>query len=587
MQQRVRDADRTGKGWLKRVAATERRWIQLAVVSALISGGLLIYQAHLLASVIYLGLFEHRSLEQLSDLFLYYLAALAGRVVLSVLREWSAQRASIGVRRQLRHQLLQKLARLGPAYTQGERSGELSSALLERIEALDGFIARYLPQVALAAMLPLVILSFVLTLNWAAALIFLVTAPLIPLAMMLVGRRAAEANRQNFRTLANLSAYFLDVVQGLGTLKLFNRSKFQHKILADNAEAFRSKTMQVLRLAFLSSAVLELFAVVSMALVAVYLAYHFTGLVSFGTWSGVGIGTELTLYHALVILILAPEFYLPLKELGTHYHARQEAVAAAERLQEILEQEEKTTQSGKRELPPGPISLELDQISFSWHPGQQEVLQNINLSIEAGQMLALVGPSGVGKSTLMGLLLGFLRPSAGEVRINGIPLSELERDSWLQKVAWVSQQTTLFPGTLRENLLLAAPDASDEQLLDACRQSSALEFVERLPQGLDSDLGEMGSRLSAGQIQRLALARAFLKDAPVLLLDEPTASLDKDSEDQVLKALAELCKGRTVLLITHRLGSMRQADQVCRMNAGEVRMLDEDERKLLLAGGAS
>ncbi|WP_151705490.1 thiol reductant ABC exporter subunit CydD [Nitrincola alkalilacustris] len=584
MQQRSRDADRTGKGWLKRAAATERRWIQLSVVSALLSGGLLIYQAHLLASVIYFGLFEHRSLEQLSDYFLYYLAALVGRVALSVLREWSAQRASIGVRRHLRQLLLQKLASLGPAYTQGERSGELSSALLERIEALDGFIARYLPQVALAAMLPLVILSFVLTLNWAAALIFLVSAPLIPLMMILVGRRAAEANRQNFRTLANLSAYFLDVVQGLGTLKLFNRSKFQHKILADNAEAFRSKTMQVLRLAFLSTAVLELFAVVSMALVAIYLAYHFTGLVSFGTWSG----TELTLYHALVILILAPEFYLPLKELGTHYHAKQEAVAAAERLQEILEQEERTTESGERELSPGPISLELDQIGFSWHPGQQqEVLKNISLTIEAGQMLALVGPSGVGKSTLMGLLLGFLRPSTGEVRINGIPLSELKRDNWLQQIAWVSQQTTLFPGTLRENLLLAAPDASDEQLLDACRQSSALEFVERLPQGLDSHLGEMGSRLSAGQIQRLALARAFLKDAPVLLLDEPTASLDKDSEDQVLKALAELCKGRTVLLITHRLGSMRRADRVCRLDAGGLQMLDEDERSALLAGGAT
>lgn len=587
MQQRSRDADRTVKGWLKRAAATEQRWIQLSVVSALLSGGLLIYQAHLLASVIYFGLFEHRSLEQLSDYFLYYLAALAGRVALSVLREWSAQRASIGVRRHLRQMLLQKLASLGPAYTQSERSGELSSALLERIEALDGFIARYLPQVALAAMLPLVILTFVMTLNWAAALIFLVSAPLIPLMMILVGRRATEANRQNFRTLANLSAYFLDVVQGLATLKLFNRSKFQHRILADNAEAFRSKTMQVLRLAFLSTAVLELFAVVSMALVAIYLAYHFTGLVSFGTWSGVGSGTELTLYHALVILILAPEFYLPLKELGTHYHAKQEAVAAAERLQEILEQEEKTTPSGERELTPGPISLVLDQISFSWHPGQPEVLKKISLNIEAGQMMALIGPSGVGKSTLMGLLLGFMRPSAGEIRINDMPLTALERDRWLQNVSWVSQQTTLFPGTLRDNLLLAAPNASDEQLLEACRQSSALEFVERLPQGLDSDLGEMGSRLSAGQIQRLALARAFLKDAPVLLLDEPTASLDKESEEQVLQALSVLCKGRTVLLITHRLGSMRQADSVCRLDAGGLQMLDDEARSALLSGGGA
>ena len=555
--------------WLKGLAGSEGRWIKLSVAAGIGSGMLLILQAHLLASVIHDTLFAGGQLvDQLGRMGLLLLSLL-GRLLLSTLREWAGQQSSTRVRQQLRHTLLQRLDALGPAYASGERSGQLVSELMEQVEALDGFFARYLPQMSLAALLPLVFLAFVFPVNWTAGLIFLLTAPLIPLFMALVGMKAAEANRRNFEALSLLGAQFLDIVQGIVTLKLFGRSRDQVDVVSRGADDFRMRTMQVLRLAFLSSAVLEFFASISIALVAVYLGFSFLGHLDFGYWEA-----PVTLYQGLFILLLAPEFYLPLRELGTHYHAKQEAVAAADRLRSVLEAESSALPAVGEGID-GPVrEISIRQAEFSYPGRDAPVFSELDLMLTPGRLVALVGRSGSGKSSLLQALLGFRALSSGEVRVNGRLLQDVGTDAWLQRVAWVSQHTSLIPGSLRDNLLLAAPKACEHDLYQALEQANALEFVQRLPDGLDTRVGDRGVGLSGGQIQRLALARAFLKNSPVLLLDEPTANLDRDSEQQVLKALEGLCQGRLVLMLTHRRASMLQADEVWRLENGRLHAVE-------------
>lgn len=551
--------------WLKQLSRNGSSWIRLSIALGLVSGLLLILQAHILASVIHDTLFADGSLMDQWGALALFLGALLLRALLSPVREWAGQQSSTRIRQSLRQQLLQKLAELGPAYTSDERSGRLVSELMEQVEALDGFFARYLPQMSLAALLPLVFLAFVFPVNWAAGLIFLFTAPLIPLFMALVGIKAAEANRRNFEALSLLGAQFLDIVQGILTLKLFDRSREQADVVASGAEGFRVRTMQVLRLAFLSSAVLEFFASISIAVVAVYLGFSFLGHLDFGYWE-----SPVTLYQGLFILLLAPEFYLPLRELGTHYHAKQEAVAAADRLNTLLDQDSLSLPSEGQGLDGAIKSIEISQAQLSYPGQRQPVWSDLNLKLVSGRLVALIGRSGSGKSSLLQALLGFRALDAGEIRVNGRLLSDVGTDAWLARVAWVSQHTSLLPGTLRENLLFAAPEAGDQDLYAALEEANALEFVQRLPEGLDTRVGERGVGLSGGQIQRIGLARAFLKNAPVLLLDEPTANLDRDSERLVLQALERLCQDRLVLMLTHRRASMLRADEIWRLEEGRL-----------------
>lgn len=571
--------EREQKRWLQQLGKQEKRWVWLSVAAGIGIGLMLVVQAHLLARVVDGTLFSGQSLAQHTPLLLMLLAALLLRALLGVVKEWAGQQASIRIRRSLRGLLLNHINRLGPAYTGDQRSGELSSILLEQVEALDGFFARYLPQMALAAMLPLVILAFIFPVNWAAGLIFLITAPLVPLFMALVGTRAAEANRRNFAALSQLGSHFLDVVQGIVTLKLFDRSRAQVEVIEAGADEFRQRTMQVLRLAFLSSAVLEFFASISIAVVAVYLGFSFLGHLDFGYWDA-----PVNLYQGLFILLLAPEFYLPLRELGTHYHARQEAVAAADKLRELLEATPKAIAGEGAGLDATVHQISLEGAGLTYPGRQTPVFTGVNLTLQRGRIVALVGPSGAGKSSLLQVLLGFRQLSEGQVKVNQTPLDVVGSYAWLEQVAWVSQHTTLFPGSLRDNLLLAAPEASEHALYLALEQANALEFVQRLPDGLDTIVGELGSGFSGGQIQRLALARAFLKDAPVLLLDEPTANLDRDSEQLVLESLQTLCAGRLVLMLTHRRSSMLRADEVWQLENGQLSLLNTDAPE---AGGAT
>ncbi|MEA3121024.1 MAG: ATP-binding cassette, subfamily bacterial CydD, partial [Paraburkholderia sp.] len=440
---------------------------------------------------------------------------------------------------------------------QRESSGALSSHLVAGVEALEGYYARWLPNRALTVLLPLAILIVVFPVHWVSGLVLVLTAPLIPVFMILLGKDAVEANQRQWRRLARLSARFLDTLSGLTTLKLFNASRREAEIVARVSEAYRQSTMQVLRIAFLSSVALEFLSTISIAVVAV--------LIGFSLLYG-----KMHFQPAFFVLLLAPEFYLPLRTLGTHYHARMEAIGAAERIADILAIPELQRAAPLQALAAATrYGIRFDAVSFAYGEGRP-ALDGFSMTAEPGRVTALVGPSGAGKSTVLNLLLGFARHDAGAIWIGDQRLETLDEASWLAKVAWVPQRAHMFAGSVRENILLARPDATMAMVRDAAALAGADEFIMALADGYDTPLGERGAGLSGGQIQRLALARAFLKNAPVVLLDEPTAHLDAHSQAHIHAALRRLAAERTVLLVAHRPATARLADKIVVLERGHA-----------------
>lgn len=439
---------------------------------------------------------------------------------------------------------------------------------------MQDFYARYLPQMALAVTIPLLILAAVFPINWAAGLILFATAPLIPLFMALVGMGAADANRRNFLALSRLSANFLDRLRGMETLRLFHRARAETQHIAQASEDFRKRTMEVLRLAFLSSAVLEFFASVSIAVVAVYFGFSYLGELNFGHYD-----RGVTLFAGFLVLILAPEFFQPLRDLGTFYHAKAQAIGAAEALVTFLDASDEaqpapdsaaTADSAtvSSTVNDRPLTLEAHNLEIL-SPQGKVLAGPLNFRISAGERIALVGYSGAGKSSLINLLLGFL-PYRGELLIDGQPLSDLPLASWRRQLAWVGQNPTLPLPTLRANILLGAPQADDAQLQSAVERAYVDEFLPLLPQGLDTPIGEDAARLSVGQAQRVAVARALIRPCRLLLLDEPTASLDANSERLVMRALQAAARHQTTLMVTHQLDELAQFDRIWVMEQGQL-----------------
>ncbi len=566
MQSVKKSSYKKAQRWLFKRAAAARIWILFSVALGLASGLLLIVQARFLAHIVHGAFIEGRGTNVLWPLF----AILAGIIILRSILGWAREAAGFyagaKIRQGVRTDLLEHIVSLGPGYTSRQSSGALASAALEQVEGLHDFYAFYLPQLALAVMIPAAILAFVFPHSWAAGTLLLATAPLIPLFMILVGMGAESISQRHFQALARMSAYFLDVLQGISTLKLFHRSKGTEESIATVSNRYRLRTMGVLRVAFLSSAVLEFFSSISIALVAVYLAMSYLGYFSFGFY-----GKPLDLSVGLFILLLAPDFYLPLRELGTHYHARAKAVGAAEEILKITSVPRLETLNGtiawsKTDR----IHIQLQDVHLAFGDGRKPALRGINFELKTGEQLALVGASGAGKTTTLNLLLGFLLPDRGKILINGIPLTDLTPDSWRRQIAWIGQHPVLFQGTIRENILLGRPQASAMQLEQAARNARVLDFSIHLPEGLETLVGEQGFGLSRGQAQRVALARAFLKGAPILLLDEPTAGLDAENEALVISALETLSRGRTVLILTHRLMNIKQANRIMVLENGRI-----------------
>ncbi|MGD8849078.1 MAG: thiol reductant ABC exporter subunit CydD [Anaerolineales bacterium] len=552
-----------------------RLWIAATISLSVLQAGLLVAQAYLISSVINAVFLKDQGLVMLRSELLWLGALAFARLMLNTLTRVSSVRAATNVKLELRTRLIQRLQHLGPVALAGKRSGELVHTAQEGIESLDAYVGEYLPQLALAALTPITILVFIIPLDLISALVLAVTAPLIPVFMVLIGDTAADISRRQWKSLGDLSARFLDVLQGLSTLKLFGRSKSQIDRLRALGETYRLATMRVLRVAFLSALVLELVATISTAIVAVQVGLRLL----YG---------QLEFQQAFFVLILAPEFYLPLRTLGAKFHAGISGAVALEsmlsvghRQQEDLEPEPADFQNQISH----PARIEFDHVQVRFPQREGSGLTSFTLTLEPGACTALIGPTGAGKSTVAHLLLRFLKPERGRILVNGTPLHQIPPDTWRRHVAWVPQHPYLFNMSVLENLSLANPEAPYERLEWAARQARAHEFICQLPNGYQTIIGENALQLSAGQAQRIALARAFLKAAPLIILDEATAHLDVKSEAAVTASIKDLITGRTSLLIAHRLDTIVFADQITVMALGSI-LESGSHAELMLQSGA-
>lgn len=542
---------------LVRYAGGSRAYFTACVALGVATAGLVVAQAALLATAISRAFLDGAGLADLRTPLLLLALVVTGRAAVSWAQEVAAHRASAAVKSQLRTRLLDHAVRLGPGWLSGERSGELATLATRGVDALDGYFARYLPQLVLAVIVPFAVLAVVLPADLLAAVTIALTLPLIPVFMVLVGLTTRRRTDRQWRTLSLLSGHFLDVVAGLPTLKVFGRARAQAASVRDITDRYRRATMGTLRVAFLSALVLELLATLSVALVAVGIGLRL-------------VDGELTLRTALLVLILAPEAYLPIRQVGVHYHASAEGLAAAERVFAVLETPLPTagTRTHVPDLRQVPIRLRDVTVRYAGRPAP--AVDGLSLDVRPGDTVALVGPSGAGKSTVLAALLGFVRPESGRVLVGDVDLAAIDPDAWRSQLTWVPQRPHLAAASIADNIRLGRPDADDDAVRRAVALAGAAEFVDALPDGLATVLGEGGAGLSAGQRQRVALARAFLRDTPVVLLDEPTAGLDGASEARVVEAVRRLARSRTVVVVAHRPALLSLADRVVVLDAAEV-----------------
>ncbi|HEX4088505.1 MAG TPA: thiol reductant ABC exporter subunit CydD [Trebonia sp.] len=546
MRPSARRKGNRGHGLL-RYAPQARLPVAGVAALGLLSAGLVIVQAQLLAHSIAAVFTGGATVAALRGALIALAVVVAGRAAVAWATEAAAYRASARVKSELRRRLLARATELGPRWLAGQRSAELTALADEGVEALDGYFAKYLPQLILAAIVPLAVLIRVGLADPLAGLTIAATLPLIPLFGALVGKATSDYARQRWRALAVLSHHFLDVVSGLPTLKVFGRSKAQRAVIGQVTGDYREATMGTLRVAFLSSLVLELVATMSVALVAV----------------GVGLSLvygHLSLQTGLLALILAPEAYLPLREAAAQFHASADGLAAAAEAIAVIETQPPGTGD---ERVADPRAIRVDGLTVA-HPGRAcPAPDRLSGFARAGEITVLAGPSGSGKSTLLDVILGFARPSAGRITVqdgtvgDAVDLARLDHEAWRAQAAWVPQQPYLFPGTVASNIRLGRPDATDEAVAAAAR-AAALDGVP-----LSRTITERGGGLSSGQRRRVALARALLTDRPVLLLDEPTAGLDAGTEALVLATLRALADvGRLVLVAAHHPRVIAAADRV-------------------------
>lgn len=535
------------------------------------NGVLVILQAWLLAFVINAAVFRHESLTSVLPWLWSMLPVFIIRFFLVLASERAAFEGAAEMQKVLREQLYDHYQALGPLWLASRASGDLANRVATGIEALHGYYARWLPNRALSVLLPLTVLVAVFPTDWVSGLVLVLTAPFIPVFMILIGKGAEELNQRQWRQLARMSGRFLDALQGLTTLKLFNASRREARVVAEISEDYRASTMKVLRVAFLSSLVLEFLSTVSIAVVAVLIGFRLL-------WG------DIAFLPGFFVLLLAPEYYLPLRSLGGHYHARMEAIGAAEGVVEIL-QTPLPDRMPRQETDPVPdtlLGVQFQGVEFAYEPGRP-ALRGATFNAEAGCVTALVGTSGAGKSTVLNLLLGFAKPQHGSIRVNNLDLDRFDDPAWLEHVAWVPQHPHVFAGTVLDNIRMARPAASDEEVEAAARAAGAHDFILAMPQHYHTPVGERGAGLSGGEVQRLALARAFLKNAPLVLLDEATAHLDGHTQAAVIDAIAELARGRTVIMAAHRLSTLALAHHVVVLEEGRV--AEAGECAALMASG--
>ncbi len=562
---------------------------------------LAVLQAKVVARVVSGAFLQGESLKQMIPYFEWLVLIVVVRATGQSVSEFLAHEGAARVKSTLRQHLLKRMYARGPLLLRGERGGEVLHTLMDGIESLEDYFARYLPQLLLAVGIPVLVLGFVFPADWASGIILLLTAPLIPLFMILIGKLAQSKAERQWREMSRMGAHFLDVLRGLATLKAFGRSRSQVRVISRVSEGFRQATLQVLRVAFLSVFVLELAATISTALVAVALGLRL-------------VEGQIDFQRAFFVLLLAPEVYQPLRSLGVQFHASLTGKAAADRIYALLAETEKE-ETGAAGLDDGGVDdgiadvegfddggvekqfekrgdvvcpkgseLCLQKVSYTY-PGRSEMILNqVSLDIKSGETVLLIGESGAGKTTLVEILLGFLQPQSGQIWHNGISIKDLSSKAWLSTIAYVPQHPYLFYGTVSENLLLGRPDASREEVEQVVAWAGAQEFIQALPQRYETMIGEGGVRLSGGQAQRLALARALLKQASLLILDEPVSGLDRESEEILFAGLKQWRQGRTVLLISHRKSTRAWADRMLWLERGSIKEVPLEQPERVLKG---
>lgn len=539
----------------------------LCIMSGTAVGVFAILQARMLSRVISLVFLGGQDTAKVMPWMVLLLSYIVGRALFTWTSERAGSAAATQIKGELRGQLTRKLFHLGPAYTQAHPSGDLTAVLLQGVDTLEAYFSQYLPQVILAGMVPLAVLVFVFPNDWLSGLILLVTGPLIPFFMFLIGSNAERLTRRQFGALSRMSAFFLDTLQGLRTLKELGRSREQVNRIYEVSERYRLTTLSVLRVTFISALALELLGTISTAMIAVQIGLRLL----YG---------QMVFEDAFFILVIAPDFYLPLRMLGLRYHAGMNGISAARRIYSILDEPEPLvsvqvqsdvepvrhpTKFGTR-LP----VIVYDEVVYRYPDRLEAALSGLSLKIEPGELVALVGESGAGKTTAASMLLRFIAPQTGEIWVGEERLARLPIKEWRSLIAWVPQRPHLLNGTLADNLRIANADAGIDALDFACKQARLRDWILTLPDGYATRIGEGGSQISGGQAQRLALARAFLRDAPLLILDEPTAHLDPPEEALLEAAVRTVCQGRSALVIAHRLSTIYQADQIVVMKGGRA-----------------
>jgi ATP-binding cassette subfamily C protein CydD len=532
----------------------------LAVGLSAVAGILVIAQAYCLSILIDAVFLQHQTLAQVAWFLAILLLVITVRAFFLLGGDVAASRVARQIRTRLREGLVSHLFALGPHMMKGERSGEVLNTVIEGTEALDAYFSQYVPQMFLTVLVPLAILLAVFPVDLLSGVILLLTAPILPFFMALIGIKTQEFTRKRWSMLGLMSAHFLDVLQGITTLKVLGRSKVQRETIRTISDRYRHATMEVLRMAFLSSLVLEMGATISTALIAVEVGLRLL----YG---------HMAFQPALFVLLLAPEFYLPLRTLGTRHHAGMAGSAAAERVFTLLDTPAQQASSQTVRSQPvsvsSPLLVSFEDVQYAYGE-QRSALKGVSFQIRPHQIVALVGPSGAGKSTLASLLLRFLDPASGAIYVNGKSLSTIPAQEWRKYVSWVPQHPYLFNATIAENIRLGCTDATLPQVIEVAKQAHAHEFIQTLPQGYQTIIGERGARLSGGQAQLIGLARAFLKNAPLLILDEPASHLDPEHEQLIWEATMRLVRERSVLMIAHRLSTVYRADSIVVLDQGRV-----------------
>lgn len=564
--------DTGAEQWLL-AEARNIRWLLVCIICLAVGIGLLVvFQAHMLASACQRVVMQGKGASAVMSLASLLVVLAAVRGACTYILESTSAAAAARVKQAVRSKLYRKLQALGPAGLAGEGTGPLIEAVTKGVDELEPYFTRFLPQLVLAAILPLMFLIIIVPSEWRSGLVLLFSAPCIPLFMILIGRGSERLHRRHWERLAQMAGHLLDLVQGLPDLIIFGAAKREATAVARVSDEYRTTTMAVLRVAFLSAFTLEFFATVGTAVVAVIIGFRLL-------W---GI---LSLQEGLFVLLMAPEFYLPLRNLGLSYHARMQGVAAAERIAPLLATPLPDGFSGTLIPSAGPPAVAFERVSFHYD-GTRGGVTDVDLELPAGSITALAGESGAGKSTLARLLVGLARPETGRILINGQDLTTLAPDCWRSMLTWVPQSPYFTTGTIRENLLLGRPDADEHQINTALEAAVAGPIISRLSHGLETVLGDRGAGLSGGELKRLALARAYVCQATLVVLDEPTAGLDADNERLVCEALERLAHGRTVLVISHREQTLARAERVAEMIDGRIQRVVSPAEFLFAGEGA-